>query len=599
MLYRPYISGLFAALAIPIHRYRIVSTDTTITSAHSTKASTSHLSQDRFKTATQASTIATKESNATTKVSNVAKLTSTAEHACVAEHTSIVELSFAAADTAKRKALAEDTGEDRAKTLAEDTGEDRTAAIAEHTAAAAAGTSLAEASVAATSTSASTPLAATAVAAIPVELLEQYSPYGMSYNYHELAEHFAQHHHLAIGDRLHVVSPTALGAVRLPDQSLVVIGPISYQQNLSFFPTKQPAKSAPNNTANKSQPVVTTTIKHKPQKLVPNRRKRTAPNTYSKSARSAWERQERETPELETQEWERQDREHGMDNSAMLHMKLRMANLWLDMISQIVVHQEIPASDEHQLYAEADKLIPLPLKGVTKEIKLNAPHNQYRYELAILDAVSEGDIDKVTRAFSIPLQGKFGVLASDPLRSMQNHVHNLNSLVSRAAIKAGILPEQAYALSDKFFLAAEQCKTIEQCLDLRTMCAQAFATMVRQYREQNQNPRPPLVTNAILQVSRALFTTCTVNELAARLNVTPTHLERVFKQSMHIKLSDYITQEKIKQAQELLRDTTESIADIATMLHFASASHFSACFKLKTGLTPRQYRSYAASLNQG
>ena len=280
-------------------------------------------------------------------------------------------------------------------------------------------------------------------------------------------------------------------------------------------------------------------------------------------------------------------------------MQRRVVNLWLDMVCQIVVHDVLPPTPEQQAYAEADELIPNSLKHIAKEVKLNAPHNQYRYELAILDAVAEGDLDKVKRAFQVPKQGKFGVLGPTPLRSMQNHVHNLNSLVSRTAIKAGILPENAYALSDKFFMAAEACTTVEQCIELRTVCACAFAAMIKEYRAQHLKALPNLVHNATLLISRSLYEKCTVASLAQKLQVSPDHLERVFKQAMGIKLSTYIYQEKIKASQELLRDTTESISDIAKVLGFKAASHFARCFKHFTGLTPSEFRNSQANLNQG
>ena len=68
---------------------------------------------------------------------------------------------------------------------------------------------------------------------------------------------------------------------------------------------------------------------------------------------------------------------------------------------------------------------------------------------------------------------------------------------------------------------------------------------------------------------------------------------------MQMKLSDYIMGEKIKLAQELLRDTSQSVGTIASILSFKDSSHFSHCFKRVTGLSPRQYRNSTLSHNQG
>lgn len=373
------------------------------------------------------------------------------------------------------------------------------------------------------------------------QLMAQFEPHDLPDSARQAAERYAREHELAVGDYEELVSPFSLGAVTLSDNSRVVLGPLNYERK-----TPLPSDSSEALTQAQVQQAEATAV-----------------------AAGIW------------------------------GMKIRVVNLWMAMIEQIVLHHELPHHDEDELYQSVAGLVPPSIKNIAQEVKLNAPHNQYRYELAIMDAVRQGDVAKVERAFAIPLQGKFGVLGPTPLRSMQNHVHNLNSQVSRVAISAGILPEKANALSDKFFMAAEHCMTTEQCIELRHMCAKAFATMVKEYQQSVEGARPPLVHNAILLISRLIYDQCSVAQLAERLQVSSAHLERVFKQHMQMKLSDYIMGEKIKLAQELLRDTSQTVGTIASILSFKDSSHFSHCFKRVTGLSPRQYRNSTLSHNQG
>lgn len=372
-----------------------------------------------------------------------------------------------------------------------------------------------------------------------LRLYDSFIPLGLNEEYNHKALEYLQNIYLYIGDFIPMQSANSYAAVRLPDESYVVIGPIRFSKKDQLI---KESTSAPAPLANSSKSI------------------------------------------------SRQDLEQ---------MKIRTVNLWCEMIGQIVVRQELPSEDESTIYNDADSLIPSHIKGITREIRLKAPHNQYRYELAILDAIRNGDVEQVERSFNIPLKGKFGILATDPVRSMQNHVHNISSLASRAAINSGILPERAYALSDKFFLAAEQCTTVEQCLELRKLCAKSFAMMVREYRMTKQQELNPLVRDIRLIVSRELFNNFTVQDLAERLNLCYEHLERIFKLHSGISLAAYIRQEKIKQAQELIRDTQDSIEDIAHMLGFASASHFARVFKAQCGLTPSQYRKVFSSEHIG
>lgn len=416
-----------------------------------------------------------------------------------------------------------------------------------------------------------------------LEIIESYEPRGLSPTYRLQATNFAQKLHLNLGDKIYMRSVQDLAAVLLPDNSLVVIGPIHVAKG-----SAKPANKAQTTSSHSTSDSTTSTTSAA----------YTTANTANSSDSASTSPANTATTTIASHTSGEEDTPLSAP-ATVAAMQRRVVNLWLDMVCQIVVHDVIPPTPEQQAYAEADELIPNSLKHIAKEVKLNAPHNQYRYELAILDAVAEGDLDKVKRAFQVPKQGKFGVLGPTPLRSMQNHVHNLNSLVSRTAIKAGILPENAYALSDKFFMAAEACTTVEQCIELRTVCACAFAAMIKEYRAQHLKALPNLVHNATLLISRSLYEKCTVASLAQKLQVSPDHLERVFKQAMGIKLSTYIYQEKIKASQELLRDTTESISDIAKVLGFKAASHFARCFKHFTGLTPSEFRNSQANLNQG
>lgn len=424
-----------------------------------------------------------------------------------------------------------------------------------------------------------------------LQLMTSMEPYDLSPLARAAAEHYAREHDLAAGDYEELVSPFSLGAVTLSDGTRVVLGPLNYQRALRpAAPVQQGPESgaeqgAKHGAEHDTGPGAEHGAKQGAARLATPA---ATHNAVQAAARSA-----------QLTQAQVQAAESAAVAAGIWGMKLRVANLWLAMVGQIVLRSELPTTQEDELYQSVADLVPVSLQRIAQEVKLNAPHNQYRYELAILDAVRQGDVAKVQRAFAIPLQGKFGVLGPTPLRSMQNHVHNLNTQVSRTAISAGVLPEKAFALSDKFFMAAEHCTTLEQCTQLRVMCAQAFAALVADYRHSIEGARPPLVNNALLLISRLIYDRCTVKDLALRLQVSADHLERVFKQSMQVSLSSYIMGEKIKLSQELLRDTTESINAIALTLGFADSAHFSHCFKRVTGLSPRQWRNTSLSYHQG
>ena len=80
-------------------------------------------------------------------------------------------------------------------------------------------------------------------------------------------------------------------------------------------------------------------------------------------------------------------------------------------------------------------------------------------------------------------------------------------------------------------------------------------------------------------------------ELAQLLDISQFHFSRLFKQSVGISPYQYLLQQRIERAKQLLKQTDQPITDIALLCGFNSHSHLSKRFRQATGLTPRAYRA--------
>jgi AraC family transcriptional activator of pobA len=77
---------------------------------------------------------------------------------------------------------------------------------------------------------------------------------------------------------------------------------------------------------------------------------------------------------------------------------------------------------------------------------------------------------------------------------------------------------------------------------------------------------------------------------AAKLNIHPNHLNAVVKRITGKTVTNIIQSQLIISAKSLLRQTSDSIKEIAFRLYFSEPTHFNSFFKKVTGLTPQQYR---------
>jgi AraC family transcriptional regulator len=79
-------------------------------------------------------------------------------------------------------------------------------------------------------------------------------------------------------------------------------------------------------------------------------------------------------------------------------------------------------------------------------------------------------------------------------------------------------------------------------------------------------------------------------DLAALLDISPFHFSHLFKQSMGIAPYQYLLQQRIERAKQLLKQTDRSITEIALLCGFNSHSHLSKQFRQITTMTPNAYR---------
>ncbi|MEC4804968.1 MAG: AraC family transcriptional regulator [Jaaginema sp. PMC 1079.18] len=78
--------------------------------------------------------------------------------------------------------------------------------------------------------------------------------------------------------------------------------------------------------------------------------------------------------------------------------------------------------------------------------------------------------------------------------------------------------------------------------------------------------------------------------LAQLLDMSQFHFSRLFKQSVGLAPYQYLTQQRVERAKQLLKQTDQSIIDIALECGFNSHSHLSKRFRQLTGMTPKVYR---------
>ncbi len=126
---------------------------------------------------------------------------------------------------------------------------------------------------------------------------------------------------------------------------------------------------------------------------------------------------------------------------------------------------------------------------------------------------------------------------------------------------------------------------------MRAALSQLFAQAIAYRASQSSGERTRIVhqVKAFLDAHYA-NPDLLLNEVAARVNLSPSHFSVVFSQEMGESFKDYLTRIRMERAKELLRTTNLKCAEIAYQSGYNDPHYFSHVFHKRIGLPPQQFR---------
>jgi AraC-like DNA-binding protein len=141
----------------------------------------------------------------------------------------------------------------------------------------------------------------------------------------------------------------------------------------------------------------------------------------------------------------------------------------------------------------------------------------------------------------------------------------------------------------------EEAKSIEELTDVLNV-------MVEQMAEQIFSFQGVRHAAALRKVERYLQENysrkISLKEVAEISGLSAPYFSTIFKEEMGENFSSYLNQLRVERAGCLLRETSQSLSEIAGACGFEDQSWFSKIFKSYTGLSPGKYRGQHASVTE-
>lgn len=89
-----------------------------------------------------------------------------------------------------------------------------------------------------------------------------------------------------------------------------------------------------------------------------------------------------------------------------------------------------------------------------------------------------------------------------------------------------------------------------------------------------------------------------LNQVAAHVNLSPSHFSAIFSQALGETYRDYLTRLRVEQAKEYLRTTNFLCSEIAYRCGYNDPHYFSYIFKKHTGVSPQRFRTQPKESNR-
>lgn len=205
---------------------------------------------------------------------------------------------------------------------------------------------------------------------------------------------------------------------------------------------------------------------------------------------------------------------------------------------------------------------------------------------------------------SIPLEHYVGITASIDLTQLE-----LPSMLLDAGVSVNHLRQKFGA--GKKPLALPVCAEIDQVFSVLygipeamrpayyTLKAQElllFLTRLDVTEDQRLNPYRSQQVQIVKEIHAMLVEDLarryTVEELAKKYLLNTTTLKNIFKAVYGQPIAAYMKSYRAQEAARLLRESTDSIAEIAALVGYESQGKFSKAFQDVTGFLPTEYRKH-------
>lgn len=171
---------------------------------------------------------------------------------------------------------------------------------------------------------------------------------------------------------------------------------------------------------------------------------------------------------------------------------------------------------------------------------------------------------------------------SESYRNAHSYLFLKHTEMKELICSSLLLPLSVHTVIEQNFSAVPLDTYLKQFI---STCYQILANL--QSAQSSQYPCVDAVIDAIHEFSNKEIS---LKTLASQLNMHPSYLGNIFHQQTGYYFNDYLNEERLKYAAELMKETGLKMKEIVDQSGFSSQTYFNRLFKRKYGTSPLAWR---------
>lgn len=214
----------------------------------------------------------------------------------------------------------------------------------------------------------------------------------------------------------------------------------------------------------------------------------------------------------------------------------------------------------------------------------------------LLIAIREKNETQAMKTVEDQIKNGLPHMLDDPLMEWKFYLVGLLTYITYFLNDSGVVENYYDHSRVEFTKEVYNAQSVEQCEEILRKIARFFS-------EREQEPErtlSPLVRKIITDVDTDLKEPLTLQYFSEKLGVNGSYLSNLFRRETGKTITQYVTDQRLKHAENLLRYTNKPVRSVAAEVGIGDAQYFSRLFRKKTGMKPTEYRrKYQSAADTG